>query len=230
MAVLGAGDFWQSGAAIYFRKKNYHIMTEILPFIVGTSCLFTGIIVTWLVMHSQMKAQSAIHAEQLKAAEEKQALLDKAESRLTDTFKALSSDALKSTQDQFLILAKNNLQAQQQEAKNDLKQRQVAVEQLVKPISQTLEKVQSQLNENEKQQAGNDATLKQQIIHITDSNLGLKQETQKLVKALRQPHGRGQWGKSSYNGSSKWPVCRNTVTLKPKPVPPPMRENDSGPT
>jgi DNA recombination protein RmuC len=132
--------------------------------------------------------------EERKAAAEKQALLDKAEIRLSDTFKALSADALKSTQDQFLILAKNSLKAQQQEAKNDLLQRQTAVEQLVKPISQTLEKVQEQIIESEKQREGNHTALKQQIIQITQSNAGLQRETQKLVQALRRPHGRGQWG------------------------------------
>ena len=132
--------------------------------------------------------------EERKAAEEKQALLNQAEIKLTDTFKALSADALKSTQDQFLTLAQNSLKSQQQEAKNDLEKRQTAVEQMVKPIAQTLEKVQTQISESEKLREGNHATLKQQIVHITESNIGLKNETQKLIKALRQPHGRGQWG------------------------------------
>lgn len=132
--------------------------------------------------------------EERKSAKEKQELLKKAETKLGDTFKALSADALKSTQDQFLTLAQNNLKAQQQEAKNELEKRKTAVEQLVKPISQTLEKVQSQIIESEKLREGSQASLKQQIIHITESNTGLQRETQKLVKALRQPHGRGQWG------------------------------------
>jgi DNA recombination protein RmuC len=54
--------------------------------------------------------------EEKKAALEKQALLERAELRLTDTFKALSAETLKSTQDQFLSLAKNSLKMQQQEA------------------------------------------------------------------------------------------------------------------
>lgn len=132
--------------------------------------------------------------EEKKAAAEKQALLEKAETRLTDTFKALSADALKSTQDQFLSMAKNSLKAQQQEASSELEKRKTAVEQLVKPISQTLEKVQNQITESEKLREGDKASLKQQIVHITEANLGLQKETQKLVKALRQPTGRGQWG------------------------------------
>jgi len=132
--------------------------------------------------------------EEKKAAAEKQALLEKSEVRLTDTFKALSAETLKSTQDQFLSLAKNSLKAQQQEASNELEKRKVAVEQMVKPISQTLEKVQTQIAESEKLREGDKASLKQQMIHIAEANQGLQRETQKLVKALRQPTGRGQWG------------------------------------
>jgi len=132
--------------------------------------------------------------EERKAAIEKQALLDKAEARFVDTFKALSADALKSTQDQFIALANNSLKAQQNEAKNDLLKRQTAVEQMVKPLAETLGKVQAQIVESEKTREGNYSALKQQILHITESNQGLQQATQKLVKALRQPHGRGQWG------------------------------------
>ena len=132
--------------------------------------------------------------EEKKSALEKQALLEKAESRLTDTFKALSADALKSTQDQFLSMAKNSLKAQQQEATSELEKRKTAVEQMVKPISQTLEKVQNQITESDKLREGDKASLKQQIVHITEANIGLQKETQKLVKALRQPTGRGQWG------------------------------------
>ena len=132
--------------------------------------------------------------EERKAAKEKQSLLEKAELRLADTFKALSADTLKANQEQFLALARNSLKTQQQEATHELEKRKTAVEQLVKPISKTLEKVQTQISETEKLREGDKQALKQQIVHITEANLGLQKETQKLVKALRQPTGRGQWG------------------------------------
>lgn len=141
--------------------------------------------------HTEIKVRLE---EEKKAALEKQALLEKAEARLTDTFKALSAETLKSTQDQFLSLAKNSLKVQQQQATSELEKRKTAVEQLVKPISQTLEKVQNQITESERLRTGDKETLRQQIVHITESTVGLQRETQKLVKALRQPTGRGQWG------------------------------------
>lgn len=142
---------------------------------------------------SQIKLEVKLE-EEIKTAREKQRILEKSELRLTDTFKALSAETLKSTQDQFLSIAKNSLKAQQQEATHELEKRKVAVEDMVKPISQTLEKVQNQITESEKVRQGDKESLKQQILHITEANQGLQRETQKLVKALRQPTGRGQWG------------------------------------
>ena len=132
--------------------------------------------------------------EQKKAAEAREALLKDAEYRLENTFKALSADALKSSQEQFLTLANNNYLREQEKVKHDSVKRQNAVEQLVKPITETLNRVQKHLSESEQRRENNHASLKQQIIHITESNQHLKLETHKLVKALRQPHGRGQWG------------------------------------
>lgn len=146
---------------------------------------------------SLREGQIALEAqirEEKKALLEKIQFLEKSESRLANTFQALSAQTLKSTQDQFLSLAKNSLKTQQQEASNELEKRKTAVEELVKPISQTLEKVQNQIIESEKVRLGDKESLKQQIVHITEANLGLQRETQKLVKALRQPTGRGQWG------------------------------------
>ncbi|MGB1259115.1 MAG: DNA recombination protein RmuC [Akkermansiaceae bacterium] len=142
---------------------------------------------------SHKEVQVRLQEEQ-KSAAEKQKLLAQTEARLTDTFKALSADALKSNQEQFLSLAKNSLKNQQQEASHELEKRKTAVEQLVKPISQTLEKVQHQITESEKLRASDKASLKEQIVHIAEANHGLQKETHKLVKALRQPTGRGQWG------------------------------------
>ena len=71
---------------------------------------------------------------------EKVAILDDATQKLLDAFKALSAEALKSNNQSFLELAKATLEKYQAEAKGDLEQRQKAVENLVTPIKQSLEK------------------------------------------------------------------------------------------
>ncbi len=141
----------------------------------------------------QAALMAKLTAEQ-KAAKEKELILQEAQVKLSDTFKALSADALKSNQEQFLQLAKTSFTAQQESAVGDLDKRKVAVEQLVKPVATTLEKVEQRIGELEKARENAYASLKQQVQHMAEAQLGLQKETSQLVKALRQPTGRGQWG------------------------------------
>ncbi|MCX6876513.1 MAG: DNA recombination protein RmuC [Verrucomicrobia bacterium] len=129
-----------------------------------------------------------------KAAAEKQALLDRAELRLADTFKALSADALKSSSEQFLQLAKSSLSAHTEAAKGDIAKRQTAIESLVKPVTDTLGKFEVRLGEIEKERIDAYAELRAQVRSLGEGQLGLQRETASLVRALRQPSARGQWG------------------------------------
>ena len=133
-------------------------------------------------------------AAEQKAAKEKELILQNAQTKLGETFKALSSDALKANQEQFLQLAKTSLNAQQQSAVGDLDKRKNAVAEMVKPVATTLEKVEQRIGELEIAREGAYASLKQQVKLMADSQVGLQKETSQLVKALRQPTGRGQWG------------------------------------
>ena len=88
--------------------------------------------------------------EQQKQAQEKLALLDDAKRQLADAFKALAADALKSSNTSFLELAKTQLEKFQESAKGDLDKRQTAIDELVKPVKESLGKVDAKLQEIEK--------------------------------------------------------------------------------
>src|SRR3990170_6563184 len=85
-----------------------------------------------------------------KADKENKAILDNFTQKFRDAFQALSAEALKSNNQSFLELAKATLEKYQAEAKGDLEQRQKAVENLVTPIKQSLEKVDTHVRELEK--------------------------------------------------------------------------------
>lgn len=137
--------------------------------------------------------QSQLDAEK-QAAKEKQALLERAEAKLTDTFKALSADALHKSSEQFLQLAKTSLSAHTEEARGEIDQRKQAIENLVKPVADSLGKFELRINEIEKAREGAYAELREQVRSLGEGQVGLQRETASLVKALRQPTGRGQWG------------------------------------
>ena len=132
--------------------------------------------------------------EERKASQEKLALLSNAEEKLTDAFKALSADALRNNNQSFLDLAKQNLETFQQNAKGDLERRQSAIDDLIKPLKESLEKVDGKIGELEKTRAGAYSELREQVKALAQSHLQLQSETGNLVKALRVPHVRGRWG------------------------------------
>jgi DNA recombination protein RmuC len=132
--------------------------------------------------------------DERRASAEKLALLSTAEEKLTDAFKALSADALRNNNRSFLDLAKQNLETFQQNAKGDLEGRQRAINELIKPLKESLEKVDGRIGELEKTRAGAYSELREQVKVLAQSHLQLQSETGNLVKALRAPHVRGRWG------------------------------------
>ena len=126
--------------------------------------------------------------------EEKLQLLDRAAEALRESFQALAAEALKSNNQSFLQLAKTSLEKFQSEAKGDLEARQKAVETLVAPIKESLNKVDSQIQQIEKERSRAYGTLTEQVQSLIGTQKALQSETGNLVKALRTPSVRGRWG------------------------------------
>jgi DNA recombination protein RmuC len=82
----------------------------------------------------------------------------------------------------------------QQEARRDLDDRRQAVEQLVAPLRQSLEKVDGGVRELEKARGEAYGRLTQQVEAMAQTQASLQRETGNLVTALRAPSVRGRWG------------------------------------
>jgi DNA recombination protein RmuC len=139
------------------------------------------------------ESQTRLLAEQ-QAAQEKLALLEQAQIQLADAFKALSAEALQQNNQSFLDLAKTHLETVQTQAKGDLEAKQQAITELLKPMRESLEKVDGQIREIEKSREGAYQGLREQVAQLLTTEQQLKQETANLVQALRQPMARGRWG------------------------------------
>ena len=93
---------------------------------------------------AKLAQYAAILDQERKQAEEKLAVVNQAQEKLADAFKALAAEALKSNNQSFLELAKATLEKFQETAKGDLEKRQQAIQELVKPVKESLEKVDTQ--------------------------------------------------------------------------------------
>ncbi len=127
-------------------------------------------------------------------AAEREAALESTQVALKAVFGDLARESLEANSENFLRLAGQKFETQQEKARAELKEREKAVEDLVKPIHEALEKTNQQIGEIEKtrQEAYGNLTAQLSAVHSSQENL--RMETGKLVSALRSPNVRGQWG------------------------------------
>lgn len=140
-----------------------------------------------------VKLQAALDNEK-KATALKLELLDEAQQKFSTAFKALSAEALQQNNQSFLDLAKTSLGKFHDSAREDLTQRQQAITEMMKPVKESLSKVDQEIHELEKARTGAYQALSEQVRSLLETQYQLRAETGNLVKALRTPIVRGRWG------------------------------------
>ena len=163
--------------------------------------LLLGLLIMWLVARrnrnslldqlagaeANLKNQEAIQAE-------REAAFELANAKLTQAFADISNRSLRANSDTFLKLAEQNLETRQAKVESNFEKREKAVEELVKPIKDAIQASQQQITELEKARSEAYGGIKSQLESMQLNQKSLTQETQNLVKALRRPEVRGQWG------------------------------------
>ena len=121
------------------------------------------------------QAETRLAAEQKNLVEQR-CLLEQAEASLRDTFTALSSEALRRSNAEFLTLAEERLG-----------QRQKEIDTSVRPLQEALSRYEDHVREVEKARAGAYASLEAQV-------RALSEQAGSLATAMRTPQARGRWG------------------------------------
>jgi DNA recombination protein RmuC len=145
------------------------------------------------VVAGKARLESALESER-KTSNEKVELVTRASEELRNAFKAMAADALKSNNLSFLVLARENLERFQTEARGDLENRQKAVVDLVTPVRDSLNKVDAQIQQLEVERGKAYSALHTQVQSLITTQKELQSETGNLVRALRTPNVRGRWG------------------------------------
>ncbi len=166
-----------------------------------TLALFVG----WLFGHwraqreiirlreENVRASTLLESERV-SMREKIHILEDARKQLETSFRSLAGDALKSNSSEFLQLAEARFNTLHVHATGELEKREKAVETLVQPIRDVLEKTGQQIHQMEKERQQAFGSLNRHLELMALAQEQLQGETRKLVKALRRPEVRGQWG------------------------------------
>jgi DNA recombination protein RmuC len=165
-----------------------------LTILLSLVSLAVGVFIGWLAarpalarVRAERDIDRAVHEERLKA-------LQQAEGNLRESFQALSAEALTRNNQVFLDLAEARLRTARSEAAADVDARKKAIEDLLAPMSKTLDAVEREIQEAERRRSESGATLIARIAALDQTGQGLRVETQRLVDALKRPGVRGRWG------------------------------------
>jgi DNA recombination protein RmuC len=114
--------------------------------------------------------------------------------RLRDSFQTLSAEALDRSSERFLMLASERLGALERASSDELARREAAVDSLVRPLRESLSRVDEKLQRVEAERQGHYESLTKHLELVATSHRELERQTHQLTQALRTPNVRGRWG------------------------------------
>jgi DNA recombination protein RmuC len=138
-------------------------------------------------------AQARLEGSALQEADRVR-LLEQSETRLRAAFDSLAGETLRTNSELFLRLAREALGRDQAVAQGALKERELAIAQLVDPLRAALERTETQVQTLERERREAFASLRTQLEALAGGQAQLQRETRNLVTALRRPEVRGRWG------------------------------------
>ncbi|OGT20434.1 MAG: recombinase RmuC [Gammaproteobacteria bacterium RBG_16_57_12] len=162
--------------------------------------LLGGLFVYWRMQHrlAQLRQENTrLQVTQESDAEhhrERLAALENAREQMSATFSALSGQALRNSNEEFLKLAQENLKQLHIKAQGEMDQKEKSIENLLKPLRETMEKSDRQIQLMEKERKEAYGALSKHLETLLHTQQALQGETRNLVQALRRPEVRGQWG------------------------------------
>jgi DNA recombination protein RmuC len=136
----------------------------------------------------------AMLVQERASAQEQLRLVRQGDAQLREAFAALSREALSENSKQLVELAKAELGQHHVTAREELEKRQRAVEQIAKPIGESLAKVDGKLEALERSRAQTQGALAETLRGVAEGQERLRAETARLRTAMRSPVARGRWG------------------------------------
>ncbi len=126
---------------------------------------------------------------------ERERALNELKTRMETEFKATTAQLLEGANEAFLKRAQETFQRYRENAQSDNDKREKALDDLLKPVSETLARYQKGLDELKKEQTESRGALANQIGELAKSTHDVRAEANKLATALRAgPKTRGRWG------------------------------------
>jgi DNA recombination protein RmuC len=170
--------------------------TEIL---LGILAAFAaGLLLAWLLVKTHWAARLSIlqaaYDEQQKKVADQSLFLAGAEKTMKDAFGSLAADALHKNNQAFVTLAESKLGEKVTEARGILEGKERAIDKLVEPLKNSLDKMETTISDLELKRVGAYTGISTLLEGMQRSTQELGRGTQTLINALKTSSTRGRYG------------------------------------
>ena len=163
-----------------------------------TASTAVGALIAALLVRSHWAVKAGIlqanYNSLQKQYEDQSRFLASSEKTMRDTFGALAADALRQNNQTFVSLAESRLNEKVTEARGVLDTKEKAIDGLIRPLTASLEKMDSKINLLETKREGAYSSLRTVLEEMKLSALALDKGTQNLLSALKTSSTRGRYG------------------------------------
>jgi len=116
------------------------------------------------------------------------------ETQLGERFRSIAAESLRQSHESFLQLAESRLKQSEIAAAATLDKKSFAMDEMIKPVKETLSKMDLQLKDIEVKREGAYKEVLKAVSMSNETQQKLRDETGQLLQALRTPTTRGRWG------------------------------------
>jgi DNA recombination protein RmuC len=116
------------------------------------------------------------------------------ETQWSDTFSRIANEALRQSHESFLQIAEGRLKQSEMAAAATLDKKSTAIDEMIKPVKETLGKMDAQIQALEIKREGAYQEVLKAVSESNKTQQQLRTDTGQLLQALRTPTTRGQWG------------------------------------
>ncbi len=171
-------------------------MVSVIFLIISAAAI--GAVVSWWVTKSngQIKwnALQANHEKEILRLENQKDFFENAASTMKETFGSLAANALRQNNEAFVTLAESRLSEKVTEAKGMLEIEKKEIDGIVKPLSESLGKMENKINELENKRENAYGRINNVLEGMQRATELLGKGTQNLIGALKNSGTRGKYG------------------------------------
>ena len=201
--IIAAGGVFGMGLAIGLAWKGRHLHREVIMrsaaeadvrrlTSVEGQCREKDALISRA--QRELARLRAERESEAKAHREKLAILEEARTRLSDTFKSLSTDIFVENSRQFLELASMRMDRYQRNLENNMNSQRKEVTHILTPIRDSLKQFGKQVRNLEETRQTTHETLMKQTRSILETNKRIGDEAAHLTQAMNPAIPAGHWG------------------------------------